>query len=256
MQTIKEIDQALSRCLSIEEINSLGLETDTRKGVIKLIEKHNKRIKKSDELREKYKAMQSFEVSTGVLHVAGIDEAGRGPIAGDVVAAAVILNPDFELFGLNDSKQLTENKRMVFRKYIMDNSTYGIGKVTATEIDQYNIYEATKIAMKRAVEDLSITPQHLLIDAMEIESDIPQTKIIKGDARSVSIAAASVIAKTERDLDMLRVHELYPVYGFDRHKGYGTKEHIEALNQYGATPHHRKTFEPVTSIINKNGYID
>lgn len=256
MQTIKEIDQALSRCLSIEEINSLGLETDTRKGVIKLIEKHNKRIKKSDELREKYKAMQSFEVSTGVLHVAGIDEAGRGPIAGDVVAAAVILNPDFELFGLNDSKQLTENKRMAFRKYIMDNSTYGIGKVTAAEIDQYNIYEATKIAMKRAVEDLSITPQHLLIDAMEIESDIPQTKIIKGDARSVSIAAASVIAKTERDLDMLRVHELYPVYGFDRHKGYGTKEHIEALNQYGATPHHRKTFEPVTSIINKNGYIN
>lgn len=249
MQTIKEIEQALLSCQTIEEIHALGHDSDTRKGVMKLIEKHQKRVQKQADLREKYISMQRYEQGTGVLKIAGIDEAGRGPIAGDVVAAAVILNSGFELLGLNDSKQLSEKKRMEFRAYIMANAIYGIGKVTADEIDKFNIYEATKIAMQRAVAALSITPEHLLIDAMEFKSDMPQTKIIKGDEHSVSIAAASVIAKTERDLDMVKMHESYPMYGFDKHKGYGTKEHIDALRRYGATPYHRKTFEPVRSIL-------
>ncbi|MFC3900558.1 ribonuclease HII [Aliicoccus persicus] len=250
MRTIKAIEQDIILCETVEDIEALNLDQDTRKGVLKLVDRQHKVIVKKALLREKFEAMQSYERQTGVLQVAGIDEAGRGPIAGDVVAAAVILNPGFELLGLNDSKQLSEVKRFEYREYIMENSVYGIGKCSAAEIDSFNIYEATKIAMQRAVFALSVTPEHLLIDAMEIESDVRQTKIIKGDANSISIAAASVLAKTERDLDMLKMHELYPMYGFDQHKGYGTKDHIAALEMYGASPIHRKTFEPVASIIN------
>ena len=250
MRTIKVIEKDILLCETVEDIEALNLGEDTRKGVLKLVERQYRVIAKKELLREKFEVMQTYERQTGVLHVAGIDEAGRGPIAGDVVAAAVILNPGFELLGLNDSKQLSESKRYEYREYIMANSVFGIGKCSAVEIDQYNIYEATKIAMQRAVSALSICPEHLLIDAMEIESTVPQTKIIKGDANSISIAAASVLAKTERDMDMLKMHELYPKYGFDQHKGYGTKDHIVALKAYGASPIHRKTFEPVTSIIN------
>ena len=250
MRTIKAIEQDIILCETVEDIEALNLDQDTRKGVLKLVDRQHKVIAKKALLREKFEAMQSYERQTGVLQVAGIDEAGRGPIAGDVVAAAVILNPGFELLGLNDSKQLSEVKRFRYREYIMVNSVYGIGKCSAAEIDSLNIYEATKIAMQRAVSALSVTPEHLLIDAMEIESDVRQTKIIKGDENSISIAAASVLAKTERDLDMLKMHELYPMYGFDKHKGYGTKDHIAALEMYGASPIHRKTFQPVASIIN------
>lgn len=250
MRTINAIEQDIILCETVEDIEALNLDQDTRKGVLKLVDRQHKVIAKKALLRERFEAMQSYERQTGVLQVAGIDEAGRGPIAGDVVAAAVILNTGFELLGLNDSKQLSEVKRFRYREYIMENSVYGIGKCSAAEIDSFNIYEATKIAMQRAVFALSVTPEHLLIDAMEIESDVRQTKIIKGDANSISIAAASVLAKTERDLDMLKMHELYPMYGFDQHKGYGTKNHIAALEMYGASPIHRKTFEPVASIIN------
>lgn len=256
MRTIKEIEQDILLCKTSEDIQALNLEGDRRKGVLKLIERQLRTIAKNELLREKFEAMQSYERQTGMLYVAGIDEAGRGPIAGDVVAAAVILNPGFELLGLNDSKQLSGAKRFEYREYIIANSVYGIGKCSASEIDEFNIYEATKIAMQRAVSALSVHPEHLLIDAMEIDSHVPQTKIIKGDAHSNSIAAASVLAKTERDMDMLKMHELYPMYGFDQHKGYGTKAHITALETFGVTPIHRKSFEPVTTIAYKNDYMN
>lgn len=256
MHTIKEIEQLLLACNSHEEIINLKLQEDTRIGVKRAILKHTKRIDNHAMLLAKYEAMKHYERASGARIIAGIDEAGRGPIAGDVVAAAVILPEDFELLELNDSKQLSHDKRMAFREYIMTHAEYGIGHASPEEIDEINIYQATKRAMLRAVEALNIKPEHLLIDAMQLDTDIPQTSIIKGDESSLSVAAASILAKTERDLSMLKLHEQYPMYGFNQHKGYGTWQHIDALNTHGPCEFHRKTFEPVTTILHKNGYIE
>lgn len=256
MQTIKEIEAQLLLCKTHRDITQLNLEEDTRIGVKRAVLKHKKRIDNELKLAAQFEAMLHYERHSGAHLIAGIDEAGRGPIAGDVVAAAVILPKDFQLLGLNDSKQLSHEKRMAFRAYIMAHAHYGIGAASPEEIDAINIYEATKLAMIRAVNALHVKPEHLLIDAMTLDTSIPQTKIIKGDAHSVSIAAASILAKTERDITMQKLHEKYPMYGFSRHKGYGTKQHIEALKTYGASAYHRKTFEPVTTIIHKNGYIE
>ena len=256
MQTIKQIEQLLLACNSHDDIINLKLHEDTRVGVRRAIIKHTKRIDKHAKLLEKYEAMKLYEQASGARIIASIDEAGRGPIAGDVVAAAVILPDDFELLGLNDSKQLSHEKRMAFREYIMTYAEYGIGHASPQEIDEINIYQATKLAMLRAMEALNVKPDHLLIDAMQLDTDIHQTSIIKGDENSLSIAAASILAKTERDLSMLQLHEQYPMYGFNQHKGYGTRQHIDALNTHGPCAFHRKTFEPVTTILHKNGYIE
>lgn len=185
--------------------------------------------------------------------IGGVDEVGRGPLIGNVVAACCVLPKDFKLDGLNDSKKLTEKKRDEYYDYILENCiAYGIGKVSPEEIDEINIYEASRKAMMKAIEEVrnKINLQHVLVDAMPLpDLDIPHTPIIKGDAKSISIAAASVIAKVTRDREMYELDEKYPEYGFKNHKGYPTKKHIEAINTYGLIEGYRKSYGPVKDVI-------
>ncbi len=214
---------------------------------------------KEYELYSKYLEMSAFEndlINRKVKVVAGIDEAGRGPLAGPVVAACVILPIGYYLPGLNDSKKLTPKKRDYYYDEIVENAvSYGVGIIDTSDIDKFNIYNSTKIAMIKSILNLSVKPKHLLIDAMKLEIDIPQTSIIKGDQKSVSIAAASVIAKVTRDRYMAELDKLYPEYHFSKNKGYGTKEHTDALKMYGVTPVHRKSFEPVKSMLEKENSL-
>ena len=199
--------------------------------------------------------MKEFEnelYKKGIKYIAGIDEVGRGPLVGPVVTAAVILPPDFYDERINDSKKLTEKKREELYSVIMENAiSVGIGMSNEKTIDEINILEATKKAMLEAIDNLSIKPEHLLIDAVKLNTKIPSTSIIKGDAKSESIAAASIIAKVTRDRMMIELDKIHPEYDFRHNKGYGTKKHIEALYKYGPLEEHRKTFEPVSSIIKK-----
>jgi len=180
----------------------------------------------------------------GVLYIAGVDEVGRGPLAGPVVAAAVILPKDIFIEGLNDSKQVSENKRdLLFDTILKSALSVGIGSVNNKFIDKLNIKNATQMAMELAVKKLQTKPQVILIDAETINTNgIEQNSIIKGDEQSISIAAASIIAKVTRDRLMTTLDSKYPEYNFKKHKGYGTKEHIEAIKKYGLSPIHRKTF--------------
>ena len=176
---------------------------------------------------------------------AGCDEAGRGCLSGAVFAAAVILPQDYHHPRLNDSKQLSEKQRYALRPVIeQDAVAWAVGIVTPQEIDKINILNASILAMQRAVEQLSITPQHLLIDGNRFKpyKDIPHTCVIKGDGKYLSIAAASILAKTYRDDYMLQLHNLHPQYGWDRNKGYPTQEHRNAIERYGTTPYHRQSF--------------
>ena len=197
---------------------------------------------------ERLRAMKEYEysfLSKGNVVIAGVDEAGRGPLAGPVVAAAAILNVDDDFIYLNDSEKVTPKRRDILYNDIMNRTIYGIGIVSAEEIDEMNILQATYKAMRMAIDKLSKRPEVLLNDAVfipGIDESIHQEKIIKGDAKSVSIAAASILAKVTRDRYMEELGEKYPEYGFEKHKGYGTKAHIEAIKKYGITPEHRKTF--------------
>ena len=176
---------------------------------------------------------------------AGCDEAGRGCLSGAVFAAAVILPQDYHHPLLNDSKQLSEKQRYALRPIIeQDAIAWAVGIVTPQEIDEINILNASILAMHRAVEQLSHTPQHLLIDGNRFKpyTGIPHTCVVKGDGKYLSIAAASVLAKTYRDDYMLQLHEQYPLYGWDKNKGYPTKEHRHAIELYGTTPYHRQSF--------------
>lgn len=190
----------------------------------------------------------------GINNIGGVDEVGRGPLIGPVVAACVVLPKGFVLEGLTDSKKLSEKKRELFYDYIVKNSIYGIGIIDADIIDEVNIYEATKLAMLEAIKNVreQVSLEHVLIDAMPLDLDIDTTSIIKGDAKSISIAAASVVAKVTRDRMMYELDGLYPNYGFKSHKGYPTKKHIEAINKYGLIPGYRKTYGPVKEILNGN----
>lgn len=186
----------------------------------------------------------------GYKLIAGIDEVGRGPLAGPVVASSVILPEDFQLLGLDDSKKLTEAKREEFYAYIQEHAlAVGVGIIQPEEIDQVNIYEATKKAMLSAIAAMPFAPEYLLIDAMKLDTPYPSQAIIKGDANSISIAAASIIAKVMRDAIMKQLHSEYPFYQFERNMGYGTKEHLVALEKHGMTPYHRKSFEPIKSMM-------
>lgn len=182
--------------------------------------------------------------------IAGVDEVGRGPLCGPVVAAACILKENYYLEGLNDSKKLSEKKRDKLFDILIDECVaYGIGIVEPKRIDEINILEASKEAMKIAISNLSVKPEHVLIDAVKLDLDIPSTPIIKGDAKSASIAAASVIAKVTRDRMMYDLDKLYPEYGFASHKGYPTKKHIEAVKEHGVLDFYRFTFSPISEII-------
>ena len=188
----------------------------------------------------------------GINYIGGVDEVGRGPLVGPVVAACCVLPKDFVLEGLTDSKKLSEKKRNVFFDYIKDNCIcYGIGIVEPEIIDEVNIYQATKIAMKQAISKVEeqIDLDHVLIDAMPLDLDIPTTSIIKGDSKSISIAAASVLAKVTRDRMMYELDKKYPQYGYASHKGYPTKKHLEAIHKYGLIEGYRKTYGPVREIL-------
>lgn len=191
-------------------------------------------------------------IKKGITLIAGVDEVGRGPLVGPVVTAAVILPIDYKLEGLTDSKKLSEKKRDYFYDIIMhDAISIGIGIKDNKVIDEVNIYEATKLAMYEAINNLSIKPEHVLIDAMPLDLDIPHTSIIKGDAKCLSIAAASVIAKVTRDRMMYELDQKYPMYNYKKNKGYPTKEHLEAINKYGIIDGYRKTYGPVKDYLEK-----
>lgn len=183
--------------------------------------------------------------------IGGTDEAGRGPLFGPVVAACVVLPRNFKLDGLTDSKKLSEKKRNQFYDYIVENTIYGIGIVSPEEIDKINIYEASRQAMITAIRQVQkkISLEYVLSDAMPIDIDIPVMPIIKGDAKSISIAAASVIAKVTRDRILYEIDQKHPEYGFKNHKGYPTKKHLEAINKYGLIDGYRKTYGPVKNYI-------
>ncbi len=198
--------------------------------------------------------MYEYETSLtekGYHFICGVDEAGRGPLAGPVVAGAVILNQNDRIEGLNDSKQLTDKKRrLLFNEIKQRALAYGIGFVFPDEIDRINIYQASKKAMLLAIEAMAVKPDCLLTDAMPITTlAIPVLPIIKGDTLSASIAAGSILAKVTRDDYMIQMASTYPHYGFDVHKGYPTKQHKEALALWGVTPLHRKSYHPVKTII-------
>lgn len=218
---------------------------DTRAGVQALIKKYRRQEEALKKERERLALMRTYEEQhRDCRYICGIDEAGRGPLAGPVVAGAVILPADCEILWLNDSKKLSAAKRELLYDEIMEKAeAVGVGMASPARIDEINILQATYEAMRQAVEKLGVTPDLLLNDAVTIPGlDIPQVPIIKGDAKSVSIAAASIIAKVTRDRLMVQYEEVLPGYGFAQHKGYGSREHIEALKKLGATPIHRKTF--------------
>lgn len=189
----------------------------------------------------------------GINLIGGVDEVGRGPLVGPVVAALVILPKDFVCEGLTDSKKLSEAKRDKFYEYINKEAiSVGIGVVTEKVIDKVNIYEATKIAMKEAFNNSKIKPEHVLIDAMKLDLSVPTTSIIKGDYLSISISAASVIAKVTRDKMLYDLDKIYPMYDFKNNKGYPTKKHLEAIRKYGIIKEHRKSYGPVKKYLENN----
>ena len=189
----------------------------------------------------------------GINFIAGVDEVGRGPLNGPVVSACVVLPKGYHKDGIIDSKKLSEKKRNeLFDIIKRDALGIGVGIVYADEIDELNIYEATKKSMKLAINNCNSKIEHVLIDAMKLDLDVESTSIIKGDAKSISIAAASIIAKVTRDAMMYELDKKYPMYGYKNHKGYPTKKHIEAINKYGLIEGYRKTYGPVKDYLEKN----
>lgn len=188
----------------------------------------------------------------GITLIAGVDEVGRGPLVGPVVTACVILPEKFDLPGLTDSEEVIGEKREALYPMIKEQALgIGIGIVSAKRIDEINIYEATKEAMVKAISNCPIKPEHVLIDAMKLDLDVPSTSIIKGDLKSITISAASVIAKVTRDHMLLELDQKYPMYDFKHNKGYPTKKHLEALEKYGVLEEHRKTYGPVKKVLEK-----
>ncbi len=190
----------------------------------------------------------------GYSYIVGVDEAGRGPLAGPVVAAACYIPDGIWFFGVNDSKQLTPDRRAELYEQIVSHTEvhFGVGVATVEQIDKINIYQATLWAMRQAVLSLKITPHYLLVDGTALpETTFPSSAVVQGDASSYSIAAASIIAKEYRDRLMVELDKEWPHYGFGKHKGYGTPEHLKALKSHGPSPHHRKSFEPVKTLTLK-----
>ncbi|WP_100487665.1 ribonuclease HII [Sporolactobacillus pectinivorans] len=249
--SIAQIREKLEQAHSLSDGERNNLDQDSRIGVRHLLESWDKKQARYQGMIRKFREMNRFEDEwhlKGARQLAGIDEAGRGPLAGPVVAASVILEPDSVIPGINDSKQLSAVKRDYYFDRINESAVaFGIGVVSAAEIDAINIYEAAKKAMMLAVAQMAVKPDHLLIDAMKLPIQITQTSLIKGDARSNSIAAASILAKVTRDRLMNKLDQIYPGYGFADNKGYGTRTHLLAIRRLGPCPEHRMTFAPLKS---------
>ncbi|SHJ96082.1 ribonuclease HII [Paramaledivibacter caminithermalis] len=246
--SFKEIEKHIKALDKDERFSYINiLEQDSRKNVKGLalkLQKEKERIHNEIERLKNLWEIENNIFALGYNMVAGLDEAGRGPLAGPVVAAAVILPKNEMILGVDDSKKLSEKKRDELFERIQESAlAIGVGIIDSNIIDKINIFNATKLAMKRAIDSLKIKPDFLLIDALKItDINIKQQSIIKGDSKSISIAAASIIAKVTRD-NLVKKYEIeYPQYKFSKHKGYGTKEHYEAIEKYGITPLHRKSF--------------
>ena len=252
MPTIKEIKERLATIDDLDHPLFEELILDGRAGVQAAISKRKRELQKQvdEDLRlEKMLAYEKELYTQGIDLIAGVDEVGRGPLAGPVVAAAVILPKACKIPGLNDSKKIPKSKHKEIYEAVLQNAiAIGIGIKDNQVIDQVNIYEATKLAMMEAIGQLEPQPQHLLIDAMKLDLPISQTSIIKGDANSLSIAAASIVAKVTRDQMMEEFDKEYPGYDFAKNAGYGTAKHLAGLVQLGVTPIHRRSFEPVKSM--------
>jgi ribonuclease HII len=225
---------------------------DKRSGVRCLAERYlrNKQAALEEDQRIQHLLCEEMKLwAQGFRLLAGIDEAGRGPLAGPVVAAACILPPKFSLPGLNDSKKLSESKReKLYTQIRLQALDYSLGSAEPAEIDALNILEATRLAMKRALQGLKLPPHYLLLDALNLPLvALPQLSLIGGDGRSASIAAASILAKVTRDHKMKELHSVYPAYGFNSNKGYGTADHMQALERLGPCPLHRRSFAPVSA---------
>ena len=254
MPTIKEIKECLTTIDRLDHPLFEELIADGRAGVQVAISKRKRELQKQVEEDLRLEKMLTYEkelYAQGIQLIAGVDEVGRGPLAGPVVAAAVILPENCKILGLNDSKKIPKSKHQAIYQAVLDQAlSVGIGVKDNQVIDQVNIYEATKLAMLEAIQELDQQPQHLLIDAMKLDVPISQTSIIKGDANSLSIAAASIVAKVTRDQMMAAYDQEYPGYDFGQNAGYGTTKHLEGLEKHGVTPIHRRSFEPIKSMTN------
>ena len=252
MSTIKEVKERLAMIDELDHPLFEELILDGRAGVQAAISKRKRELQKQvdEDLRlEKMLAYEKELYTQGIHLIAGVDEVGRGPLAGPVVAAAVILPKACKIPGLNDSKKIPKAKHKEIYEAVLQNAiAIGVGVKDNHVIDQVNIYEATKLAMMEAIGQLEPQPQHLLIDAMKLDLPISQTSIIKGDANSLSIAAASIVAKVTRDQMMEDFDREYPGYDFAQNACYGTAKHLAGLDQLGVTPIHRRSFEPVKSM--------
>ena len=252
MPTIKEVKERLAMIDELDHPLFEELILDGRAGVQAAISKRKRELQKQvdEDLRlEKMLAYEKELYTQGIHLIAGVDEVGRGPLAGPVVAAAVILPKACKIPGLNDSKKIPKSKHKEIYEAVLQNAiAIGIGIKDNQVIDQVNIYEATKLAMMEAIGQLEPQPQHLLIDAMRLDLPISQTSIIKGDANSLSIAAASIVAKVTRDQMMEEFDCEYPGYDFTQNVGYGTANHLAGLHKLGVTPIHRRSFEPIKSM--------
>ena len=248
---INEVKELLAGTPTCEQLAEL--KADERSGVQKLLAAYYKRLEKAAQEKERFTKMLSYEkkyYAQGIQYVAGVDEAGRGPLAGPLVIAAVILPQDVFIAGLNDSKQLSAAKRdKLYDEVLAKAVAIEVNIVSVSNIDKYNIYTATQRGMAEVLEHLPVRPQVALIDAMPVEAKGMETvSIIHGDALSASIAAASIIAKVTRDRIMERMDVLYPAYGFANNKGYGSGAHMQAIAEFGATKWHRRSYEPVKSM--------
>lgn len=252
MATIKEIKEQVAQIQQLNDPLFDELEKDDRSGVIQAVAKRKREIQKCLEEDARLEGMLAYEkelYGQGIRLIAGVDEVGRGPLAGPVVAAAVILPKGCKISGLNDSKKIPKSKHKEIYEAVLEHAiAIGIGVKDNHVIDQVNIYEATKLAMIEAIGQLNPQPRHLLIDAMKLDLPISQTSIIKGDANSLSIAAASIVAKVTRDQMMATYDQEYPGYDFAQNAGYGTTKHLEGLEKQGVSPIHRRSFEPIKSM--------
>lgn len=249
--------QKVSSLPELEEMNGFFFLSLKKLERMKKEENHNsdKSILKKIELLLDMRDTTKYEKELrkqGITLIGGVDEVGRGPLVGPVVAACCILPEEFSLEGLTDSKKLSEKKRDYFFEEIKKQAiSYGIGIVDEKRIDEINIYEASKEAMKKAIRACDIQPEHVLSDAMKLDIDIPVTPIIKGDLRSITISAASVLAKVTRDRMMMELDEKYPMYDFKHNVGYPTKKHLDAISKYGILEEHRKSYGPVKEYLER-----
>lgn len=248
---IQEIKEALQQDPGEELLQSL--KDDPRTGVQKLLTAYYKKLEQEKQEKIRFSVMMKFEnecYDAGAEYVAGVDEAGRGPLAGPLVIAAVILPQDVFISGLNDSKQISAKKREQLYQEIMEKAAaVSVDIVSVSNIDRLNIYQATQQGMNDVLNSLELVPDVALIDAMPVENEkIKTISIVHGDALSISIAAASVVAKVTRDRIMDKLDKIYPQYKFASNKGYGSREHMQALAEYGAVKWHRRSYEPIKSM--------